>query len=297
MPPPLHQYTDLRSLSLRVELPGVISNLLGWGVFEPKWWRNFKHTHSYYEVCYVFAGSGRFLSNGACYQVCEHDLFVARPDDLHEIITSEGSELGIYFWSFTLTLQQDEVSQANLLHLFETFAQSGRVIANRPDLLPLLKSFAQEIRLLPIGFAFGLQAIGQKLLLDTARAFSDPQNSHLATPILQDGKAVLVSEIIRFLHDNFQRAILLRDVAAQFHLSERHINRLFKQATGEPIMSYLKSLRIKRAKELLLLEQMKIGEVALAVGVEDIRYFSTLFRQKTGITPTQFRNTNGTHFG
>ncbi len=291
-----HQYTDLRALELRAEMPGVISNLLGWGVYEPKWWRNFKHSHSYYEVCYVYAGSGRFFINGESLDINQHDLFIARPNDLHEIITADGSELGIIFWSFTLTLQPDGMNPTNLDQLFESFVMGDRVIANRQELLPLLDSFTHELRSLPAGYQFGLQAISQKLLLETARAFSDAQVSDQTVPIMHDGSSSLVSGVVRFLHDNYHRPLLLRDVASQFHLSERHVNRLFKQAMGEPIMSYLKNLRIDRAKELLLVEKMKVGEVAAAVGVDDMRYFSTLFRQRTGVTPTEFRTNSGTQF-
>ncbi|MEM9775422.1 MAG: AraC family transcriptional regulator [Chloroflexota bacterium] len=292
-----HKYTDLRSLGLRVEMPGVTSHLLGWGVFEPKWWRNFKHTHSYFEVCFAYAGSGRYYADGEYLDIKENDLFVARPDVLHEIITADGSELGIYFWSFTLTLQQsDEGRQNELVDLFDAFSKSKSNISNRPETLSFLQAFTHELTSFPAGYPYDLQAIGQKLLLDTARAFSNVGAIQPPAPLLQDGQTALVGEIVRFLRDNFNRPLLLRNVAAQFHLSERHVNRVFKQATGESIMSYLKNLRIERAKELLLIEKMKIGEVAYAIGLEDVRYFSTLFRQHTGMSPTQFRINNGTSF-
>ncbi|MEM8862903.1 MAG: AraC family ligand binding domain-containing protein, partial [Chloroflexota bacterium] len=167
MSTPRHQYTDLRSLALKVEIPGVISNLLGWGVFEPKWWRNFKHTHSYFEVCYAYAGSAHFHINGDRLPIQQNDLFVARPGDLHEIITAQGSELGIYFWSFTLTLQQDSIVQPDLFQLFNRFSNAEGVIAQRPEMLPSMQAFTHELEQLPAGFVFGLQAITQKLLLDT----------------------------------------------------------------------------------------------------------------------------------
>jgi len=48
--------------------------------------------------------------------------------------------------------------------------------------------------------------------------------------------------------------------------------------------------RLAKAKKLLSTTSMPVGEVALSCGIEDVSYFSTLFRKHTGLTPSAFRN-------
>jgi len=100
--------------------------------------------------------------------------------------------------------------------------------------------------------------------------------------------------VVRYLHDNLSRPIQIRDVAAQVHLSERHLSRLFQQVTGESLLEYLTMLRVQAASQLLLDRQLAIKNVARDVGYPDVHYFTTLFRRRTGMTPAVFRETGGT---
>lgn len=70
-----------------------------------------------------------------------------------------------------------------------------------------------------------------------------------------------------------------------------YIRRSFYAETGKTPSEYLANLRISLAKKLLLQESfISIKDVAAKCGFSDSFYFSTLFRKKTNLTPTQYRN-------
>jgi len=102
-----------------------------------------------------------------------------------------------------------------------------------------------------------------------------------------------VSQAIEFIENNYNKAITLEDVAAQIHLSAVHVSRIFNNETGESIKSYLNKLRIKKAKSLLMTGKFRINEVAVKVGFEDSRYFSTVFKKYEGISPTDYIGNTG----
>jgi len=54
------RFTDLNMLSLTLRLGNFTGEILSWGLMEPRWWRNYLHTHSFFEVCYAFCGRGTF---------------------------------------------------------------------------------------------------------------------------------------------------------------------------------------------------------------------------------------------
>lgn len=64
----------------------------------------------------------------------------------------------------------------------------------------------------------------------------------------------------------------------------------FKQLTGQSLGSYISTYKIQRAKEMLTTTDMTMNEISDALGFSTQRYFSTFFKEKTGITPTAFRN-------
>lgn len=98
----------------------------------------------------------------------------------------------------------------------------------------------------------------------------------------------LISLACRYMEQNMGRAFTRDEVAAQVYLSPAYFGQLFKKTVGIGYAEYLTQLRIDRAKSLLQ-DRISIREVAEAVGFHDVKYFSEVFRTKTGQTPSEFR--------
>ncbi|MDE5567255.1 MAG: helix-turn-helix domain-containing protein [Muribaculaceae bacterium] len=64
----------------------------------------------------------------------------------------------------------------------------------------------------------------------------------------------------------------------------------FKEVTGQSIGSYISDYRLRRAKELLRDNTLSISDISEALGFSSQRYFSTFFRERTGMSPSAFRN-------
>ncbi|MBZ0299030.1 MAG: AraC family transcriptional regulator [Anaerolineae bacterium] len=292
---PRNRFTDLRSLTLAVKLGGFAARIRGWGFFEPEWWRNYLHVHSFFEVCYAYQGTGLFHINGDDHQVRAGEVFVAKPDEPHEIISSEHDPLGIYFWSYTLVPPQSQTAHAEVDALLYTFLTSKKAASRCESMQGTLDLLTEEIVRREPGYPQAIEGLIAKLLLDTARAVTGVESVTHEQPD-HDARETLVRDMVRYLHDNYNRAIRVRDVAAQVHLSERHTNRLFRQVMDVSIKEYLTNFRLEIAAQLLLDRQSSVTQVAYATGYNDVRYFITLFRQHTGLTPTAFRQRDGTRF-
>jgi AraC family L-rhamnose operon transcriptional activator RhaR len=292
---PRSRFTDLRSLTLAPKLGSFAARIRGWGFFEPQWWRNYLHIHSFFEICYAYQGRGLFRINGVDYTVQAGEVFVAKPGEPHEIISSEDDPLGIYFWSYTLVPPQTRAAGDDMDAVLYAFLTSTRWVSASPSMQYTLELLTEEIVRRAPGYTAMIEHLVSKLLLDTARAVTDSGPVSDEQPA-HDSTDMLVRDMVRYLHDNYNRPIRVRDVAAQIHLSERHTNRLFRQVKGVSIKEYLTHFRLEVAAQLLLNRQSSVTEVAYATGYNDVRYFITLFRQRTGLTPAAFRQRDGTHF-
>ena len=78
-------------------------------------------------------------------------------------------------------------------------------------------------------------------------------------------------------------------LAQQFSMSQRTLNRRFKLATGMSPGRYVQYLRLEQARDLLRDSNLSITEIATSVGYPDIGYFSTLFREHMAQSPTAYR--------
>ena len=81
----------------------------------------------------------------------------------------------------------------------------------------------------------------------------------------------------------------LRYLANVLSLSTTYLSTLFKQLFGSTFQHYMLTTRMDRAKILLLSTDMKIYEIAAAVGFEDPNYFSASFKKRFQLTPNQFK--------
>jgi len=72
-------------------------------------------------------------------------------------------------------------------------------------------------------------------------------------------------------------------------MSTGHFSKLFRQYYGVKFIDFLTNIRVEAAKELLLDPTKRTKEIGEMVGYPSSSYFSKIFRQKTGMTPSEYR--------
>ncbi len=96
-------------------------------------------------------------------------------------------------------------------------------------------------------------------------------------------------KVLKLIHTNYNNNYSIQHYAKQCNLSIYWFTHKFKKFTGLPPTAYIKQLKINEAKDLLSNFSLNIYEIAYAIGYENALYFSKVFRQETGFTPTEYR--------
>ena len=131
---------------------------------------------------------------------------------------------------------------------------------------------------------------------ETVKTLIDPLVAMLVLLFRDGGEAAAPSgdgyiygHIVSYLHNHIGEKILLADVANFCHYSPSFVARLFKKRSGMTVNDYLKDIRLKKARELLIKTDMQIPEIAEACGFSDTNYFISCFSRKYGTPPKKFR--------
>lgn len=103
------------------------------------------------------------------------------------------------------------------------------------------------------------------------------------------GTGYSVGKVKNYLRLHFRQPTRLSDVSAFVGMSEEHIARRFKSATGMTVFEYLRRLRIAEAKSLLAATDSNLSEIAQRTGFASLTVFSRNFSRETGVTPSEFR--------
>jgi YesN/AraC family two-component response regulator len=100
---------------------------------------------------------------------------------------------------------------------------------------------------------------------------------------------ILVKQASAYIQQNFSRSFSLDELSETIGVSKSYLSRVFKIEMGISLWDYLNRFRNQKAKELLLLTDVSITEIAAEVGYDDVGYFSRVFREIIGCSPRGYR--------
>ena len=103
------------------------------------------------------------------------------------------------------------------------------------------------------------------------------------------GYSKIIQKVITHIMTYYNQQITIDDLATMLFIHPSHLSRKFKKETNMTITAYLQKIRIEHAQYLLKNKNMPIEEIAWLVGYGDSSYFTRVFKQQTGHTPSQYR--------
>ena len=105
-----------------------------------------------------------------------------------------------------------------------------------------------------------------------------------------DSLSIPARRAVDFIEQNFHSDICRDKIAAHLNITPDYLSRLFHRECGIELQEYVHLTKIEKSKEYLSNDfDMKIKDVAEAVGISDADYFARFFKQHTGLTPMEFR--------
>ncbi len=99
-----------------------------------------------------------------------------------------------------------------------------------------------------------------------------------------------INIVLKYIEENYAGQVSLEKAAEEVHLNPVYLSYLFKKITNKNFSEYLNEVRLRKAEELLKDSIFKIGEISEMVGYKESRYFSSLFKRRTGMSPNEYRN-------
>ena len=148
----------------------------------------------------------------------------------------------------------------------------------------LIGSIAYELRAQPDNFwilrtRYFLTAI---LFTATADFYRDCRQNEIYTD-------PLVAEVTAYFWSHLGEEIALETVLRKFSVNKNTLNDAFNKEVNMSCMTYLETLRINHARELLQHDDRSISEISAFIGYPDTNYFTKVFKKHTGMTPSEFR--------
>ncbi|MBC6315073.1 helix-turn-helix transcriptional regulator [Listeria grandensis] len=253
----------------------------GSGILAKKLTRTLQH----HELVLVTGGSGKYRMADKALDFHEGMLFYIPANVWHSIETSQARPASF----LTVHFSYGRVGFTNNMWTIvpETQRLSLPAVSVLQDYYAVSEAFENVVirwhEKLP-GYEFVVKTLFQQLLIVIDQNLRK-QHKNYAT-------SLKVEKVIDYMRQHIHGNITLNELAELVQLSPTYLSRIFKETTGYPVIVFFNKIKIDLAKELMMDGTKKVKDVARLLGFTDEFYFSRLFKQHEGISPTEYYNRN-----
>lgn len=257
------------------------------------------HAHDYIEIAYVFSGVGIHIFGDKQYSVKKGDIFIINHDTPHEFrsLPNHKDKLLVYNVGFKPEFLDSVLKDSKCftdlarLFLFSSLFEHYPVECNLSlvgqddiEIGELYDKMYREFKLKSFGYIELLRSYLIELIIKIFRLYAQINSKN------EQHDKMLFDKVISFMKEHYKYDIKLENLASITFFSRNYFCRKFKECTGMTVFEYIQKLRIEEACKLLKTTNMKIIDISAAVGYNDQKYFSRLFKRHTGKSPSEYRN-------
>jgi len=165
------------------------------------------------------------------------------------------------------------------------FKQGDYVFSD--ELKALVKLFIDECINIQPGRQLVLKSLSTQIIVHLLRNINN--NMPLLLSSNYNTAKKNIDKAIEYIRDQYDKEYSLEEAANLAHLTPYHFIKTFKNYTGKTPYEYLMIIKINRAKELLSSHSLSITEVCFICGFNSLSNFTTFFKRKVGVTPSEYR--------
>ncbi len=257
----------------------------------------FVHAHEYYELFYVLSGSCRHYINGGETTLHKGTLCFISPHVRHQLGVFDDNSIILNILIQRTTFDDiffNTIRSKNILSQF--FMSSLTDTSHISHLLFQLDDAELEDLLLNMILEESVEDKYTNQILNSIMNFffvklmrkyeKTAQVYYIGAKPTQ-----AQSDLLAYIYDNY-KTVTLEELADHFHYTPEHCSRLLHQITGQTFVSFLRSIRLRRAEGLLLSTSASIEEISALVGYENPGTLISLFKKTYGVSPGQYRKQN-----
>lgn len=253
-----------------------------------------KHEHSSIELTYIISGEAEHTLDGHTTVVRAGDYFIVDYGSRHsyKAITPEGFlNLDLMFRAELLDLALKgtkslrTVLEHYLLHFnINSLVQNPAHVVFHDDtgqIYKLLQLINDEAEARRPGYSELIRCYLIEILLLTVRRLDDASAAATGHDIS--------GFITAYVEQHYMEDITLQGISEKMNYSLPYISKRFKEDTGVTFVKYLQNYRVMQGCRLLRATRMTLAEITELVGYKDVKFFSSLVKKLTGLSPAEFR--------
>ncbi len=256
-----------------------------------------KHNHAAHEIHFILSGTGILEIDGIKWDIYTGRYYLIGPGKYHEQKIESVNPIKKYSFRIEhMTLSEIEdffpIEENTLLEeVFKNVVIYCSEITNNN--LSIMSEIRNELQNKYIGYYSKVQSLFSQLLINIARDIASKEKKEYK--ILNKNKDFYWERnfiIEEFFEYNYNSSVTAFDLAKLLHISIRQLNRIMRDRFNMTFKQKIIEKRIEVSKNLLKNTELPVEVISDMVGYDTTSNFSTIFKLKTGYTPSEYRYNN-----
>ena len=254
--------------------------------------------HDFWELVYVDRGEVIVWANENEYLLKAGEMIFHCPNEYHNVLPYCGKPADIIVIAFVCESPQMSAFEQRIILLGGAEKDClARIVKEAEKAYVFFDNNAPAVRLIrredaPTGAEQLIRCELEQMLIHMLRRNeSIPMKVRKLSSNSANYSASLAQRAEDYMRQHYGQKLTLKDIAASLNISVSQLKLVFREQIGTSVIGYLTELRMKEAKRLIRENQFSFTQIADIVGYESIYYFSTRFKQVTGMTPTEYART------
>ncbi|QUH28748.1 AraC family transcriptional regulator [Vallitalea guaymasensis] len=235
-----------------------------------------------HELVLILEGKGSFSVEGIEYPVRPGMLFYFYPDLVHSGRTCLDPPmhfLAVHF-SFALTNYNDgnwTMDTESYRLPLEPVSQLQHSLKAQQALESLYKTFIEKRE----SYKWKLKILFQEFVYEALYDLNNPPKNY--------ANISRVEKALNYINEHYTESISISQLCSMIKLSRGHFTKMFKSITNKTPVEYINQVRIEHSKDLLVTTSLHVKTIAVQTGFNDEFYFTRVFKQYEGCSPSQYR--------
>ena len=243
------------------------------------------HRQPCYEISYIFSGRGVFEHDGIKTEVTAGDIIITSASGSHAIYASENEALYYSYAGFNISGEGNATLPQSIISLFETEKQI--VFRDSVGIYDYFKHCMDEFYRSGEPELLLIESYLLQIVLLSARSQKNTETD-FRYRASDESPGRIVYLIMKYVERNIEKPITVGGIAESLGYSTYHISHLFKAKMKVTLKDYIVEQKIKEAKRLIKRGGITLTEISDRLGYNCIQSFSRSFKNKTGISPTNY---------
>jgi AraC family transcriptional regulator, L-rhamnose operon regulatory protein RhaS len=251
-----------------------------------------KHSHNYYEIVYIYSGTGVHMLNEKRLLYGPRDVYLISPTDHHVFEIATITHFTILKFSLNyITLHPAFNGDLKVADRIKHLMHNLWIKENKIQINPPYDQIIERTLTNMVDACNVTQQVNEVWLYHQFLSIMDILRTNIYNALGRQSPSGHMDDLLDYVHEHIYQPKMLQisNMASRFHISESYFSNYFRKTYGQSYRDYTRQYKLNLIESRLMTSNINMKEIAKEFGFHDISHFYQYYKAMRNDSPINFR--------